>query len=365
VKRILFTIVGVLLAYSSYSSPETIAISINSWSEDFNKQSTYKELSQIEAFFNSMLLDLGYKVVERSGVSTLFEEYEDQTREDYLDGKTVRIKLHGARDYLFIDVVEKGASDLLVYYSLTDVFNENILFVGKIQLDKNNVLSNLESNKMELLEPFYKSVGINLYYYSFDMKKTLKLISKSRSNLETGTVVHVRNKHNKESIGSLKVTKQLSSNMVECTVLDYDKKSHGKLSEFDFSEFDFYTSNEIVETTSSDIPLTVNLLPSNCFDAGYYFECMLMLESVVRLESGLHLNRIRFEQNLQSNELFMEGKSFYKDKLLGLNNVDCVVKKNDSDDCSLVILRNNSIELNESVSTPENVVVSIKNYLNN
>jgi hypothetical protein len=61
----------------------------------------------------------------------------------------------------------------------------------------------------------------------------------------------------------------------------------------------------------------------------------------------------------------MEGKSFYKDKLLGLNNVDCVVKKNDSDDCSLVILRNNSIELNESVSTPENVVVSIKNYLNN
>jgi hypothetical protein len=350
------------LSLKSLSSPETIAISINSWSENFDRKSTNPKCEEIQSFFNSILLDFGYKVVERASVKILFDEYVDQTREDYLDGKIVKIKLQGAKDYLFIDLIEKDNSQLLLYYSLIDVFNENILFVGKLNLNANEIWTNLESNKARILSNFHENVGIKLFYYSFNLKETFNLINKSRSKLETGTEVYLKKKQNNVIVGTLKVIKQVSSNLVECTILEYDKKN-GKLSEYDFSSSDFSTSDKNMDQTSNSI--TLKFSPSICINPEFYFECLYKLQSLVLLESGLHQDFIHFEQNLQVNEYFIDGVSYFKNKLLGLSYLNCTVKRTSENKCSLLILSEGKQMYNQEVSSPENILSIINYYLKN
>lgn len=345
----------------SFGQRETVAVRTISWQDDFTESYSSEIQKSVNSFFNKLMNDLGYKVVERESVEALKADYMDQRREDYLDGKTVRIQLLGAKEILFIDIVE-GQNEIQVYYSLVDVYNENVYFFEKFNLNRSLGISN-ELNRISnsVIQTINNYRSLNFYFYGFDMKKSVKLITGAQVEIAPNTEIYGFNKESGIIQVTLKAGKQLSSNMLETEILNYNKKNLGKITDFDFSTLLY--SNQKTTINFDFSKRTLSLLPGICVNVNEYLNLVHECIRNMSLNDGLHKDHLDFERLLQSNELFMVGKSYYKEKQLSEQYYEANFSKDDSR-CSLNILLNqkpiNSIQYHSVINLANTINQEIK-----
>ena len=202
-----------ILTHNAFSQREPLAIIVNStlqenWSDE------------IKSLTTNIFLENGFSIVERKHLDKLFSEYEDQKREDYFDGETVKIKIEGAKYYCFLDVFQTSQK-IKVFLFFVDIFQEKIMFSQALLFDKNTELVNqFENYKYDIIKSINKNVPINLYYYSRNENDNLKLLIE-KSNLQIGSKIYGSIEN--EKICEFKIVNNLSSNMVECSLINFNK----------------------------------------------------------------------------------------------------------------------------------------------
>ena len=125
--------------------------------------------------------------------------------------------------------------------------------------------------------------------------------------------------------------------MVECSLINFNKKLYGKPKDFDFSTLNFITES----LPKADSYKTIQLI-NTCLDKIAYFDLVVNLNSYCIIEDNIHKQQLQFEQKLQSNELFMNGKSYF-DLKNEVYNAYTISVKNIEDYCNYDIKQNNVI----------------------
>jgi len=312
---------------NAFSQRESLAIIVNS-----SLQENWS--NEIKSLTTNIFLENGFSIVERKHLDKLFSEYEDQKREDYFDGETVKIEIEGAKYYCFLDVFQTSQK-IKKFLFFVDVFQEKIMFSQALLFDKNTELVNqFENYKYDIIKSINKNVPINLYYYSINENNNLKLLIQ-KSNLQIGTKIY--GTIGNEKICEFKIINNLSSNMVECSLINFNKKLYGKPKDFDFSTLNFKTES----LPKADSFKTIELI-NTCLDKIANFDLIVHLNSYCIIEDNIHKKELQFEQKLQSTELFMNGKSYF-DLKNQVDNALTISIKNNEDYCNYEIKQNNVI----------------------
>jgi hypothetical protein len=274
---------------------DPLAVIINSSLEE-------KINEEIRSVFTDLFLQNGFGVVERKNLDLLFSEYEDQKREDYFDGETIKVKLEGVKYYCFIDVIESNEK-LSVFLFFTDVFQERILFSQSMSFEKHTSLDK-QFNKYRdgIVNILDNEIPLGYYYFSGG-DGIVKLLVEW-SEIKSGTKLY--GTIDSKIVCQFEVIRNLSSNMIECKLIDFNKKEYGKSKEFDFSTLHY--QSEITETEKEKQILKIE---NSCIDKIAYYELIVKLNAHLLIVDNIHSQRLKFEQVLQANELFMDGKSYY------------------------------------------------------
>ncbi len=332
----------ILVFNSLFAQRETIAIQSREIDSDFKTIININDLQVVNSFFNKIVLGLGYEIVERQSVNELFKEYEDQKREDYFDGKTIKAKLKGAKEILFIDIIYSTDTKRTIYYTLTDVFRNVILLNNKF-VSTSNFEKDLESNKEEITNTFNKVAGLQLFYFGYDMKKIIKLVNNTRFVAAKGNKIYGFKKDNLDRpVVISEVSNQLSSNLIEANIIKFEKKNLGEIQVFDFSQLIYSTAENYMNTNFETLKL-ITILNKNCLNATEYFDLLIAIKKdrtlgILDIKHQIYLD---FEKKLQSNELFIDGANYYKPPLSNKNNFKIICDQLDN---KLIV----SSQLNES-----------------
>lgn len=316
-----------ILTHNAFSQREPLAIIVNStlqenWSDE------------IKSLTTNIFLENGFSIVERKHLDKLFSEYEDQKREDYFDGETIKIKIEGAKYYCFLDAFQTN-QEIKVFLFFVDIFQEKIMFSKALNFDKNiKIVNQFENYKYDIIASINKNIPINLHYFSRIENGNLKLLVE-KSNLQIGSKIYgfIEN----EKICEFEIVNNLTSNMIECSLINFNKKLYGKSKDYDFSNLDF-TTQLLPEVHSNKRIQLIN----TCLDTMAHFELVVSLNSNLIVEDNIHRKQLQFEQKLQSNELFMNGKSYF-DLKQGVDNSYIININSIENYCNYIIKQNNVI----------------------
>tara|TARA_B110000285_G_C15081834_1_gene593942 strand:+ start:231 stop:1283 length:1053 start_codon:yes stop_codon:yes gene_type:complete len=324
-KNAIVLFVSVLISYSCIAQRDPIAVAINSTVDG-------KINGELRSYFSDLFMENGFPVVERKQVDLLFLEYEDQKREDYFDGETIKVKLEGARYYCFVDIIESG-DKLKVYYFLTDIFQERILFSDELAFSaKNELLPQFNTYSERIVSLINSNIPLNLYFYSSSGSQELKLMIE-KSNLGIGSKVY--GMQNEIKVCEFEITENLTSNMVQCKLIYFNKKDYGKSKDFDFPSLNYQVG--IVELKTKKPVIEVD---NSCLEKLNNIDLIVGVNKEALVVDILHQERLRFEQDLQRNELFMDGKSYFTLKQgTEFGYLVNVIKENES--CVYTITQNN------------------------
>lgn len=326
---ILLLLISNIFSYNGFSQREPMAILVNSTlQENVN--------NEIRSLTTNIFLENGFSIVERKHLDKLFSEYEDQKREDYFDGETVKIKIEGAKYYCFLDVFQTNQK-IKVFLFFVDIFQEKIIFSKALIFDKNiKLVTQFEMHKNNIIASINKNLPINLHYFSRIENGNLKLLVE-KSNLQIGSKIYgfIEN----EKICELEIVNNLTSNMIECSLIYFNKKLYGKPKDYDFSSLDF-TTQLLPEVHSNK---TIQLI-NTCLDTMAHFDLIVSLNSNLIVEDNIHRKQLEFEQKLQSNELFMNGKSYF-DLKQGVDNSYIVNINSIENYCNYTIKQNKVVLL--------------------
>lgn len=288
---------GMSIAMNSQREP--VGIIVNSTKEEsFNEE--------LRFLVSSLLQENGFKLIDRKEVDLLFSEYKDLKKEDYLNIETIKIKPEGLKYYCVLDVFE--TSDYTkVFLFFIDVFQENIIFSKALIFDeKQDRALEFERYKAGILSDLNNTVPLKLYYYSSNKEDKIKLLVQ-KSSLQLGT--RVVGLLGSELVCELKITENISSNMVESEIRSFNKEKNGKIESFDFSKLTYQT--QVNDAFSDQGILGVTNI---CLNKLELYELIVGLNKNTIVIDNLHTENLRFEQELQSNELFVDGKSYYEPK---------------------------------------------------
>jgi hypothetical protein len=314
-----------VLIDKSFAQRQTIAVIAQISNSNENNEKTNFDVKSVKSFFNDLMLEIGFDVVERESINELFAEFNDQKRADYLDGKTIRVKLKGAKDFLFINMVNSTNSEYFIYFSLTDVFQRIVLLNGSLILSKKNLEKELLEKKKEIINAFNNKIGLELFYLGLNMDKKVKLFSVNRFHLEKGATIFGFTKDNlSEPILKFETESQLSPNIVQGKIIFNAKKILPKIEEFDFQNTAFNTSSKV---ENIDLSKSVEFSRPSCLSEIEYMQLLISIKSNYKylLIDRMHSSELDFEISLQSNTSFIDGKSYYKAMQLAeiRNEFDC------------------------------------------
>ena len=285
------------LSFDSFGQREPVGIIVNSTKmESFNEE--------LRFLVSGLFQENGFKLIERKEVDLLFSEYKDLKKEDYLNLETIKIKLEGLKYYCVLDVFE--TSDYTkVFLFFVDVFQENIIFSQVLIFDeKQDPALAFERYKAGILSDLNNTVPLKLYYYSSNKKDKVKFLVQ-KSSLQLGT--RVVGLLGTELVCELKITENLSSNMVECEIRSFNNEKNGKIESFDFSKLTYQTQVNPGFNDQRVLDVT-----NFCLTKLEFYELIVGLNKNTIVRDNLHTEKLKFEQELQSNELFVEGKSYFE-----------------------------------------------------
>ncbi len=337
VQIILFIIISSILAdYPLFAQRDPVGIVINtSKDEKFNEE--------LKSLLSTLFLEHGFKLIERTEIDILFSEYEDKKREDYFNDKSFKVKLLGLRYYCILDVFE-SSGNFKVFLFFTDVFQENILFSKSFTFDKKiSLAKQFEKYSEDIISALNRTIPLKLYYYSDNGDDKIKLLLE-KSNLPLASKIF--GLQNNSVICELKTIKNLSSNMIETEIIGFNKKAHGKIADFDFSKLNYQTEST---TNFHDKPILE--LTNLCLNKIALNELIVFLNNNFIISNNLHKERLKFEQRLQANELYIDGKSYFELKKVA-EKLDEINFTEIEDVCRYSIKRNNITILEETYINP-------------
>jgi len=324
---------------------DPIAIYTNAYSNDFSITTLNQEVLVVNQKLYQALLNLGYVIVERENISRIISDIEDQKREDYIDGKTIKTKLRGSKYIVFADVL-KIDGQTIIYITFTDLFQESILHFDIVTAGNSLTNFELPDTFLKFITSFKKD---EYFYYSNDSKKTIKLLSTEKTHLPLGTIIYAYDKKTKTLAFSLKKEEELSSNIFFATITSKNKPS----GIIDFNSFTYSPSIEFYSKIKLANSIIIN---SKTFKTiKDYYSVLNSLKNLAsyEIEDDIHKNVLNFEKEIQKSDYFLNGISYYKEKSFRENQYEILNEQNTG---------NYSIFLNSKKHLVVNLIDLTKNF---